>query len=234
MKEELKKQLDSVVSLLESCINENSQLAIEIMKGNRTLKKAVTEYYRPLFTALYGRVNFKLFLDLPEKLADVLESGKPIPHVEILERMLPRVPICQLFLNYLELKEIPWWVFHLKDLDLLDLSNNNITELPADITKLKHLRILILNHNKLKSLPENIGELTNLDQLQLDFNKIEKLPESIGNLHNLTWLCLENNKITSLPQSCSELQSLYWLSIEGTPLGKKIKDQKWLIYLCKF
>lgn len=223
MKDDLKQQLESLIMLIESWKKENIVLALEILKGNRGLRKKVLDYYRPTFEPLFGRIYLNWLLSFPQRLAIAMAAGSEVPKNETIEKLLPIVPLKHLTLNYKRLKNIPWWVFQMNQLITLDLSNNEIEEIPEEISKLENLEILILNKNLLTGLPDSIGKLNKLQKLQLDFNQIELLPESIGNLSNLLWLCLEGNNIKSLPGSCENLQSLYWLSVEKTPLGKKHK-----------
>jgi hypothetical protein len=226
MKEELRQQSEAIISLLESWVPENATLAIEIMKGNPKLKAIVAKHYGPMFKVLFGRMAFKNFVNMPERVCKLVLNSKQLPYYPFLESIMPLLPIYYLYLNCMELKEIPWWIFKMPQLIELDLSENFITEIPKEIAHLINLENLNLNRNKLKNLPENIGLLNKLERLQLDFNKIEKLPESVGDLEKLQWLCLEANNITALPKSCSQLKNLYWLSIEKTPLGKKNKINK--------
>ncbi|EMS87158.1 leucine rich repeat protein [Leptospira noguchii str. Cascata] len=46
----------------------------------------------------------------------------------------------------------------MKDLELLDLSDNQLTTLPKEIGYLKKLWLLNLSRNQLKTLPKEIGK----------------------------------------------------------------------------
>lgn len=58
-------------------------------------------------------------------------------------------------------------IFQLKELEVLDLSDNNFTGVPAEVGRLSNLRILNLSNNPITGLPYEIGQLQNLEQLDL-------------------------------------------------------------------
>ena len=68
------------------------------------------------------------------------------------------------------LNSIPDWLMKLKQLKLLDLSNNRLTKLPDAIENLNTLEELHLLGNKLRLLPETIGNLNSLKRLILSVN----------------------------------------------------------------
>lgn len=234
--EELELEKKGIITLIESWNNDNINLALEILKGNPELHKAVKEHYKDLLKAVFSRVVLDDFINFPQKLANEIRANKALPKLKLIEDILSEVPITRLSLSAMSIEIIPWWIFRLTQLKELDLSSNNIKILSPEIKLLKELQVLNMNHNQLKELPLEIGEMENLEKLQLDFNYIEVIPEKLGMLQNLKWLCLEANKIELLPKSLagtdkiSGLKSLYWLSVEKTPLGDRfnIKGGKYL------
>ena len=93
--------------------------------------------------------------------------------------------------------------------------------LPDSIGNLKNLRILDLSNNKLETLPDSIGNLTNLEELYLSNNyHFSKLPDSIGNLKKLEVLELEKTSLKSLPESLENLTNLKELSLSEA-VGKE-------------
>jgi hypothetical protein len=219
--QELEQQKEAIIKLFESWLSENAMIAIEILKGNPELKVLVSAHYQPMLEAIFGSFSFDFLIDFPEKLAAHIKNQKKIPYFKFIESAIPLVPLNYINLNFANLNEMPWWIFHMPQLVDIDLSNNQISEIPEEISNLYKLENLKMNQNNLKRLPNNIGSLKKLNKLQLDFNHIEELPDSIGDLESLNWLCLEANKIESLPKTAVKLKSLSWLSIEKTPLGKK-------------
>lgn len=125
-------------------------------------------------------------------------------------------------------------------LEVLDLSNNQLTNLPKEITQLIHLKILFASNNLFEKLPEVIGECTNLEMvgfkankikevpenslpkklrwLILTDNKIEKLPDSLGNKPYLQKLALAGNQLTCLPQTLAKLTNLELIRISANQL----------------
>ena len=90
----------------------------------------------------------------------------------------------------------------------------HLKSLPDSIGNLKNLRILDLSNNYLTTLPESIGNLKNLEELNLSNNYgFSKLPESIGNLKNLRTLKLKRTNLGSLPESVENLINLEDLSL---------------------
>jgi Leucine-rich repeat (LRR) protein len=225
-----------IITLIESWNNDNIILALEILKGNPELNKAIKEHYKELLKVIFSRVVLDDFLNFPQKLANEIRANKPLPRTKLIENILAHVPITRLSLSAMGIEFVPWWIFKMPQLIELDLSSNNIKTLPSEIRQLNNLLVLNLNHNLLQGIPQEIGELEKLEKLQLDFNYIEVIPEKLGNLHNLLWLCLEANKIEILPKSLlgneniTGLTSLYWLSVEKTPLGDRfnIKGGKYI------
>lgn len=79
-----------------------------------------------------------------------------------------------------KLVEVPPSIFNLKNLEGLDLFNNNITSLPKELFKLNRIKELQLGGNLLKVIPEEILNLRELQMLEISGsgyrNDIEKLP----------------------------------------------------------
>lgn len=79
-------------------------------------------------------------------------------------------------------------IFQLKELEVLDLSDNNFTGVPAEVGRLSNLRVLDLSNNPITGLPYEIGQLQKLERLDLrgtnyaeyDLGVIRsQLPESV-------------------------------------------------------
>lgn len=88
----------------------------------------------------------------------------------------------------------------LKNLETLELINNDITSLPEGITELKKLHTLNLYSNKLTTLPAEIANLKNLQTLNLSINKITTLPAEMANMRKLTMVNLDKNELTTFPE----------------------------------
>ena len=139
------------------------------------------------------------------------------------------------------LTEFPRELFELEDtLELLDLSNNQLSELPSDFDRFKKLKIAFFSDNLFTELPEVLGKCPNLTmigfksnliqnvseqslpkQLQwliLTNNNIELLPNSIGNCEKIQKVALAGNKIKELPNSMANCKNLELLRISANQL----------------
>ena len=139
------------------------------------------------------------------------------------------------------LTEFPMEILTLADsLEILDLSNNELSSLPDEIAQLTQLKIIFASNNNFTILPsvlglcpllEMIGFKSNqitevpaeslpsqLRWLILTDNKITALPETLGNRPRLQKLALAGNKLTHLPESMSQLNNLELLRLSANQL----------------
>lgn len=92
------------------------------------------------------------------------------------------------------LDKLPAYVVNETEVEVLDISNNNLTgALPAEIKNLQNLRELNASNNKMTGVPAEIGQLKNLEVLDLSNNQLTGLPYELGNLKNLKTLNLSGN-----------------------------------------
>lgn len=105
------------------------------------------------------------------------------------------------------LKEIPNEIVGLINLEVLDLSFNNIVSFPNKFN-LSKLKELYLNNNSLTNLNRNISLVKNLEKLTLDHNKLTDLTEALYELVNLTYLDLSYNKITVISPKICQVKGL--------------------------
>jgi len=135
--------------------------------------------------------------------------------------------IRKLYLSTNKLEELNPALFHLSDLDILDIINNKLHKVPPEIRGLHKLCKLYLSHNRIEELCPEIGCLTELESLALDHNKISRLPSEIGRLSQLTELNLERNRLSFLPPEIGQLTNLTSLKLCGnnlTSLPLEIKN----------
>ncbi|XP_015056460.1 plant intracellular Ras-group-related LRR protein 6 isoform X1 [Solanum pennellii] len=87
----------------------------------------------------------------------------------------------------------------LPELQELYLRRMRVSVFPSDIINLKQLRILDLSQNSLQSIPQGIENLTSLAELDLSDNNISSLPPELGLLEpSLQVLKLEGNPLRSI------------------------------------
>lgn len=106
------------------------------------------------------------------------------------------------------LTEFPQEIFDLADtLEILDLSNNQLSSLPDDLYRLIHLKILFASNNRFEVLPEVLGQCPKLEMIGFKANQIRVVPEA--SLPPQTrWLILTDNQITALPERMGQLHRL--------------------------
>lgn len=116
------------------------------------------------------------------------------------------------------LTRFPNAIFDLADsLEVLDLSNNNLSDLPEDLSRLKKLRILFCSNNQFAHLPDVLGQCETLEMIGFKSNQISTV--SSESLPTQTrWLILTDNKITSLPDDFGRLTRVQKLALAGNSL----------------
>lgn len=65
---------------------------------------------------------------------------------------------------------LPAEIRFLSQLEVLDVSDNDMTGVPAEVGQLKRLKVLDLSNNQLTGLPLELGQLTQLETLDLRGN----------------------------------------------------------------
>lgn len=93
------------------------------------------------------------------------------------------------------LTKVDMSVFDRTSLTELDVSYNQLTgALPSQIGKLKNLKILNASNNQMTGVPAEIGQLNDLEILDLSNNQLTGLPNELANLKNLKTLNLSGNQ----------------------------------------
>jgi hypothetical protein len=102
-------------------------------------------------------------------------------------------------------------------LEILDLSNNQLSALPNELNKLTKLKIIFASNNHFETLPESLGQCESLEMVGFKSNKIKYVPaESLP--VKLRWLILTDNNICSLPDTLGERPRLQKLALAGNQL----------------
>ena len=86
-------------------------------------------------------------------------------------------------------------VFNYDFLDKLYIDCNKLKVLPPAIKALRNLSLLDASNNELTALPPEIGMLLGLTSLRLFYNQIRSLPTQLGYLFKLDFLGLEGNPL---------------------------------------
>jgi hypothetical protein len=116
------------------------------------------------------------------------------------------------------LTSFPSEILSLADtLEILDLSNNQLSALPNSLKQLKKLKIIFASNNHFETLPESLGQCESLEMVGFKSNKIRLVPaESLPT--KLRWLILTDNKLTRLPDTLGERPRLQKLALAGNQL----------------
>lgn len=149
------------------------------------------------------------------------------------------------------LTAFPDEIFSLSDsLEVLNLSDNQLSELPADLHRLKHLKILFCSNNLFTHLPEALGQCEQLffvgfkacritevsprslpprlRALVLTDNRLESLPDELGRFEHLQKLMLAGNRLRTLPPSVAACQRLELVRIASNEI-RRLPD--WLLQM---
>ncbi|MGF1720639.1 leucine-rich repeat-containing serine/threonine-protein kinase [Vibrio kyushuensis] len=122
-----------------------------------------------------------------------------------------------------QLTEFPLEILQLADsLEILDLSNNQLSDLPSEISQLVNLKILFASQNQFTHLPTVLGACPKLEMVGFKDNQIvEVAEESLPT--QLRWLILTDNEIETLPNSLGERPRMQKLALAGNKI-KQLPD----------
>ena len=124
----------------------------------------------------------------------------------------PRLKLSQ------NLTEFPLEILELADsLEILDLSNNQLSNLPDEFSQLKELRVAFFNNNQFEEFPEVLAACPNLSMISFKSNKIRMISETALS-PNIRWLILTNNQLTTLPKTIGKLTKLQKFMLAGNQL----------------
>lgn len=117
------------------------------------------------------------------------------------------------------LKTFPNELYTLVDtLEVLDLTDNNLTDLPDDFDRFKKLKRLFLSNNKFENVPKIVAKLPVLSMIGMRNNQIKIFEENSLPL-STRWLILTDNELTTLPESIGDLVLLQKCMLSGNQIS---------------
>jgi len=117
------------------------------------------------------------------------------------------------------LRNFPKELYSLEDsLEVLDLTDNNLSSLPEDFYRFKKLKRLFLSNNQFNHIPKVLAKLPELSMIGIRNNQIKTFEENSLPL-STRWLILTDNELTTLPNSIGDLKSLQKCMLSGNKLS---------------
>uniref|UniRef100_A0A7E4W5T9 Protein flightless-1-like protein n=1 Tax=Panagrellus redivivus TaxID=6233 RepID=A0A7E4W5T9_PANRE len=120
--------------------------------------------------------------------------------------------------NQIKTSGIPTDIFRMKDLTIIDFSNNSLRDVPSNLEYAKCTIVLNLGHNNIENIPNQVfSNLVDLIYLDLSDNKLDVLQPQIRRLINLQVLKLSNNPLNHFQLKLSQsMKTLRVLTLRNT------------------
>ncbi|WP_336622624.1 MULTISPECIES: leucine-rich repeat-containing protein kinase family protein [unclassified Agarivorans] len=101
--------------------------------------------------------------------------------------------------------------------EVLDVSDNQLNSLPDTLEQLPNLRIVFASNNRFEVLPKVLGRCAKLEMVGFKSNLIREVPAA-ALPKNLRWLILTDNQIEVLPEQLGEAALLQKCALAGNKL----------------
>lgn len=127
--------------------------------------------------------------------------------------------ITELYLNGLQLENIPSEVFELKELKRFDFVENKLKTIPIELVLLDKLEILFLFGNNIEEIPDEILFLETLKQLSINRNPLKSIPIEVIESHRNSLTSIRNY-ILSLKEGSKNLNEVKVIIVGDGGSGK--------------
>lgn len=104
-----------------------------------------------------------------------------------------------------------------QQLEILDLSDNQLSALPSDLARFGRLKRLFLTNNLFTHLPAVLAQCPALVMLSFKGNRLTEFASAVLPLQ-LQWLILTDNQLPALPEDFGRYQALQKLALAGNRL----------------
>lgn len=128
--------------------------------------------------------------------------------------------ITELFINGINLTEIPKEVFELKHLERFDAVENKITDIPLEFRELKKLKVLYLFSNSIQDIPDEILFKDSLQLLDVHNNPLRFIPLEVLERKHADSLTAIRNYVKSLSEGTKNLNEIKVILVGDGGAGK--------------
>ena len=105
-----------------------------------------------------------------------------------------------------------------EQLEILDLSGNQLNQLPADLARFTRLKRLFLTNNRFDSIPSVLAQCPALVMVSFKGNQLSEFACAVLPEH-IEWLILTDNQLSTLPADFGRYQALKKLALAGNQLS---------------
>ena len=126
-------------------------------------------------------------------------------------------------LSELGLKQIPDFVFEMKKLDYLKMTDNEIASIPQQLNNLKNLKFLNLSSNKIQEFPNNL-EFPKMETLYLADNPLKSIPVFVSKMQHLQEFSISETDIVSLPADLLKIKTLELVMVQKSKIPEALLD----------
>ena len=134
--------------------------------------------------------------------------------------LLLTTTLARLTLNKCGITMLPLSIgYHLTNLQVLNLSDNDLSELPTSICNMKKLMTLTVSNNQLRSFPDGLSQCNSLRTLDASHNQLRTFPDVLIRCSSLCILDLSRNQLMTYPADLAlHLSKLTSFLVHGNPL----------------